>query len=396
MCTLGAGTDSYGRITVDSNTDFDNGTAFRINAMVHQNDVPGRDVEKFERWGIAPSLAFGLGTDTRFTLSYFHQNDDNIPQYGVPYYRNASTAARCRASTPENYYGYHNIDKQEIEVDMLTGVFEHDFSDDIYAAQPGALPEGRPVSHRRRAAGHLVPRQQPDANAARRASSARAVQPSRFPSASTCRAARAATCATRSNAIAISQTDLTTRFNTGAVEHALVAGVSFSREAFDLDTGNLFRNADGSNPFVATPFDPAHLPFMDIADPDSLYTGPINKTLIGRTEGTLRQPGDLCVRHARVQRAVDAEPRRALRAQRRRLGHLERQAVHGADGGRSQSGQHQHRRDHRPCPSARNEDDLFSYRAGLVFKPVENGSDLPVLRQQRRRRRRRRSTARAR
>jgi catecholate siderophore receptor len=89
----GAGTDSYGRITVDSNTSLDNGVAFRINAMAHQNDAPGRDYEDFKRWGIAPSIAFGLGTDTRFTLSYFHQSDDNFPQYGVP--TSAPSAARC-------------------------------------------------------------------------------------------------------------------------------------------------------------------------------------------------------------------------------------------------------------------------------------------------------------
>ena len=84
--------------------------------MGHQNDVAGRDYEKFERWGIAPSLALGLGTDTTVTLSYLHQNDDNIPQYGVPFF-NGRPLAGVDSS---NYYGYNNIDSQEIDTDSFT------------------------------------------------------------------------------------------------------------------------------------------------------------------------------------------------------------------------------------------------------------------------------------
>jgi catecholate siderophore receptor len=66
------------------------------------------------------------------------------------------------------------------------------------------------------------------------------------------------------NAIAISQTDLTSRFSTGSIEHALVTGVSISHESFDLDSGAVLRNADGS---------PATLPLLSIADrTDSLVT----------------------------------------------------------------------------------------------------------------------------
>ncbi|MBC7929559.1 MAG: hypothetical protein H7Z38_03230 [Rubrivivax sp.] len=31
-----------------------------------------------ERWGVAPSIAFGLGTPTRLALSYFHLQQDNL------------------------------------------------------------------------------------------------------------------------------------------------------------------------------------------------------------------------------------------------------------------------------------------------------------------------------
>ena len=81
------GTDSYHRLTLDTNQTLDGvgeDSAFRLNLMAHENDVPGRDQIDRQRWGIAPSLALGLSEDTRLTLSYFHQSDDNLPDYVVP------------------------------------------------------------------------------------------------------------------------------------------------------------------------------------------------------------------------------------------------------------------------------------------------------------------------
>ena len=79
------GTDEYVRLTVDSDMLLGDSVGVRINAMAHNNDVPGRDVETYQRWGVAPSITLGLNTNTRVTLAYVHQEDDNIPQYGVPY-----------------------------------------------------------------------------------------------------------------------------------------------------------------------------------------------------------------------------------------------------------------------------------------------------------------------
>ena len=85
------------------------------------------------------------------------------------------------------------------------------------------------------------------------------------------------------NRLLYNQTDFTGSFATGAIEHTLVAGFSFSHETFELETSSDFRNANGTNPYVA----PAHLPFMDLFDPDSTYRGPINRTLTGKTDGEI-------------------------------------------------------------------------------------------------------------
>jgi catecholate siderophore receptor len=68
-----AGAPALWRATADINQPFDGGAALRLNLMVQDNDVAGRDEVHTMRWGIAPSFAIGLGGPTRLTFSYFHQ-----------------------------------------------------------------------------------------------------------------------------------------------------------------------------------------------------------------------------------------------------------------------------------------------------------------------------------
>src|SRR5262249_54889046 len=104
--SIAAGTDAYARVASDSNFVLGEGTALRLNTMAHRNAVPGRDIEENQRWGVAASLGFGLGSDTSWTLSYLHQKDDNAPQYGLPFFNGDVLPGIDRG----NYYGYSNID----------------------------------------------------------------------------------------------------------------------------------------------------------------------------------------------------------------------------------------------------------------------------------------------
>ncbi|MEJ8320404.1 TonB-dependent receptor [Pseudomonas oryzihabitans] len=126
----GLGTDSYRRLTLDTNQPLQGvGTdsAFRLNLMAHENDVPGRDQIDRERWGIAPSLALGLSDDTRLTLSYFHQTDNNQPDYGVP----ALNGKRLGGVDRDAYFGFKNIDKEDINNNVFTVELEHRFNDNL-------------------------------------------------------------------------------------------------------------------------------------------------------------------------------------------------------------------------------------------------------------------------
>lgn len=82
---VGLGTDSHKRTTLDFNRKLNDTTGFRLNAMAHDADIPGRDGPTNKRWGIAPTITFGMGTPTEVTLGWQHLQTDDIPESGIPY-----------------------------------------------------------------------------------------------------------------------------------------------------------------------------------------------------------------------------------------------------------------------------------------------------------------------
>jgi len=132
------GTDDLWRGTLDINQQLNDTTAFRLNALYHESNVPSRDPAGDQRWGIAASIAFGLDTDTRFTASYFHLDQDNLPDYGIPWVSSSVTDPRLVDFVDQappvpfsNYYGQLGKDFEYITTDIGTLLFEHDFSDNL-------------------------------------------------------------------------------------------------------------------------------------------------------------------------------------------------------------------------------------------------------------------------
>lgn len=122
------GTDTTRRGTVDVSAPLPKlgtGTAFRLNAMGDIGNVAGRNIATNRRDGFAPSLAFGLGTPTRLTLSYFHQNEDDIPDYGLPWYFNQPAAVNRN-----NYYGMEG-NYLRTNVNIGTAKLEHDVNSHV-------------------------------------------------------------------------------------------------------------------------------------------------------------------------------------------------------------------------------------------------------------------------
>ncbi|WP_334151282.1 TonB-dependent receptor [Hyphomicrobium sp.] len=124
------GTDATKRQTIDGNYATDSGVAFRLNAMWHDADVAGRDEVFHERWGIAPSLAFGLNGPTRATFSYYHLETDELPDFGHPVLSGTQqNPGRPLNMKRDAFYGAVNRDFRETETNLATVKFEHDFSD---------------------------------------------------------------------------------------------------------------------------------------------------------------------------------------------------------------------------------------------------------------------------
>ena len=110
-CRLGAGTDGYGRMTArQQHRPRTTAPPLRLNAMVHQNDAPGRDYEKFERWGVAPSVAFGLGS--RHALHAELLAPERRQHPAVRRALLSRHGGPLPGVDPSNYYGYRNIDSR--------------------------------------------------------------------------------------------------------------------------------------------------------------------------------------------------------------------------------------------------------------------------------------------
>ncbi|MGH9374023.1 MAG: TonB-dependent siderophore receptor [Vicinamibacterales bacterium] len=132
--TIAGGSSDVVRGTIDLNSPVgsaDSGIALRLNAMWGQGSVPGRRVVENSGWGIAPSLAFGLGKPTQVTLRSQHLRQDNVPDYGLPWgvYPDYPTGA-FEADPPvdqANFYGLRGYDFEDITSDVFSGEVRHRF-----------------------------------------------------------------------------------------------------------------------------------------------------------------------------------------------------------------------------------------------------------------------------
>ncbi|AZC37493.1 TonB-dependent receptor [Pseudomonas chlororaphis] len=248
------GTDNYYRLTLDSNQPLEGvgqDSAVRINLMGHQNDVPDREQIDRERWGIAPSLRLGFSDATRLTLSAFHQTDDNLPDYGVP----ALDGKKLAGVKRDAYFGWKNLDKEQIEQNAFTADFEHDFSDHLRLQNL--------TRYSRTARDTIV--------------SASHVNTSGVPAGRYRPAGPQAYGRDATTEMWINQSNLIGDFEFAGMRHDLVAGVELSRETLDLKTyshglGTALYPRDG----------------YALGTPPGRWNGPVNKATSGYTETTLK------------------------------------------------------------------------------------------------------------
>ena len=251
--SVGIGTDNYKRLTADINQPLDAlegaGAVFRLNLMGHQNDVAERDQIDQERWGIAPSLTLGMGSPTQLNLSYFRQSDKDLPDYGLPA-RNGKVLAGVDR---DNYYGFKDIDTEETDAESFTVKLDHEFNDQLSLSNSARYAKTERLT--------IV--------------SAAHVNTDGLPAGSYRPAGPQGHGRDYSTEILINQTNLSWRFNTGALAHRLVTGAEFSHEEYNRDTFN--NGLPSGNAW----------PLFDLYNPPGYWGGPTLKTVTQEVDSEL-------------------------------------------------------------------------------------------------------------
>ncbi len=125
---LEGGNGGHVRATADLNYAFSDTGALRVNAMYTDTGVVDRDFSHSTRWGIAPMIALGLGTDTQWSLAYMHQHTDAHPDYGLTVAQRPGQLIAEPVSeygVPRNTNTQFNTDIDRNDADIVTMKWAH-------------------------------------------------------------------------------------------------------------------------------------------------------------------------------------------------------------------------------------------------------------------------------
>lgn len=239
-----AGSEGDHRLQLDGNTSIGDTSAVRVNLLTDDVDVAGRDEVNNAKDALAVSWATGLGTDSRLTVNADIQQQDNLPDYGLPWVPVGSThpdVAAEAGTAPDvdysNFYGNVNRDFEEVDAKSLTARYEKDLNDTSMLriqARTGNVERQNVVT------------------------SPRFVE--RTPS--TTSDIRQTDVKTRDtkDSLAVLQADLISQYRVGDTTHDLVLGAEISREKFErwnyeaVAADNLTSVVDLFNPNPNLPF----------------------------------------------------------------------------------------------------------------------------------------------
>jgi catecholate siderophore receptor len=315
--SLGGGNADYKRGTIDVNQPLTDSVALRMNVLWTDSGVPGRDFISNERWGVAPSIAFGIDSPTRLTVSHLHLSQDNLPEYGLPWVpanTNPDLVAYANGQPPvnfSNFYGLIGRDYEDTKTDVTTVQLDR------------ALSSSSSLRNLTR-----YGRNDRDS----------VITSPRFASVNTSTALnRQLQSRDMVDTIVTNQTSMISRFGTGSVQHAISAGLEVAREASE----NFARS--GPTAPMADLFNP---------DPTQPYPGPITRTGAS-TDGTADSLGLYAFDTVQVTERLELTG--GLRWDRFAVD-SDATAITGE------------------VTSFERTDKMASWRGGAVFKPSANGS----------------------
>ncbi len=122
------GNGDHYRATGDVNYQLGDTSAVRVNLMYTDTGVVDRDLVHSTRFGIAPTIAFGLGTDTTFTLGLIHQQTAARQDYGLVVASPPNSIYAKPVSefgVPRNTYMGFKADHDKNTADLVTAKLVH-------------------------------------------------------------------------------------------------------------------------------------------------------------------------------------------------------------------------------------------------------------------------------
>ena len=255
-------------------------------------------------------MTFGLGTPTQFTLSYLVQNEDNVPEYGIPY-----LFGRPAPVDRANFYGLIDEDYERTLTNIFTLRVDHRFSDQL--SLRNTLRYSRTDREARVTTLSILGTPTPTTPLSD-ISVNRGTRPGRD----------------TEEDILINQTELTARFVALGVKHIVSTGIEVARETFD-----------------AQRYTHANVPAANLLNPEPRPdTSRMTRTISARTDTTTASFGIYAVDQIRLLPYLDL------------IGGL-RWDLFAADFNSYLNNQNFDRTDKQ-----------VSYRAGLVFHPTPSQS----------------------
>jgi catecholate siderophore receptor len=245
--SVSGGQANYWRGTGDFNWPLSATAAARVTLMDQSSGVVDRDQVHYHRYGVAPSVSVGIDTPTRLTFNYFKEEENNVPDYGIPFIDGAP--ARVERS---NYYSLANYDRTRTNTNIGTIRFEHDFSDNVTLSDSVRYAN---YGFEYLVTGPFLGSDFVDPPAAGTPYADIDISRDQPSSAGT-------------TSLAINRTDVTAKFDVGGFANALTGGVELSKEQSNV---NRFQN--GLDDIPATPLlNPA--PFYVPPTPLNIYSNP--------------------------------------------------------------------------------------------------------------------------
>jgi catecholate siderophore receptor len=217
------------RATIDANGQAADNVWARLVAMGQEYDIAGRDHIEQNRYGFSPSLLWKATEDTKVTLAYIYQHDQNVPDYGIPFLSPQAGIPRLVAPVERsNWYGILSgplPDTEKVDAHIATAKIEHEFNDQV------KLVNTTRYNYVDRLQRNVFP--EPNDTVP--------VPPNLNVNWTPNRAQIFVT-----NTQLANQTDLIAKFSTGFVDHTVATGVDVTRESRDF-LRNQFAGQAGTN-----------------------------------------------------------------------------------------------------------------------------------------------------